>query len=146
VIVERGLVRGTCIWEVLYVCALGSIFVCGVYITLLGVNRIMSLSPEILDYTRTLVSIISVAFAVYMGLRGNRKADSEEREARIRSETIMDEKMNDILRTAKDTRDSVKELQGDIKDHNGRLISVEESLKSLHHRVDTVESRLNGGA
>ena len=106
----------------------------------------MSLSPEILDYTRTLVSIISVAFAVYMGLRGNRKADSEEREARIRSETIMDEKMNDILRTAKDTRDSVKELQGDIKDHNGRLISVEESLKSLHHRVDTVESRLNGGA
>ena len=103
------------------------------------------MSPETMDYIRTFVSIISVAFAVYMGLRGNRKADNEDREARIRSETRMDEKLNDVLAATKDTRDSVKEMQRDMKDHNDRIIAAESSIKSLTHRVDTIESRLNGG-
>ena len=103
------------------------------------------MSPETLDYIRTIISIVSVAFAVYMGLSGNRRANDEDREQRIRSETRMDEKLNDVLSTTKDTRDSVRELQKELTDHSNRLISVEESLKSLHRRVDTIESRLNGG-
>lgn len=120
---------------------LGNTFLCGVLLTLLGV----CMSPETLDYIRTIISIVSVAFAVYMGLSGNRRANDEDREQRIRSETRMDEKLNDVLSTTKDTRDSVRELQKELTDHNNRIISVEESLKSLHRRVDTVESRLNGG-
>lgn len=103
------------------------------------------MSPETLDYIRTIISIVSVAFAVYMGLSGNRRVSDEDREQRIRSETRMDEKLNDVLSTTKDTRDSVRELQKELTDHNNRIISVEESLKSLHRRVDAVESRLNGG-
>lgn len=103
------------------------------------------MSPETLDYIRTIISIVSVAFAVYMGLSGNRRASDEDREQRIRSETRMDEKLNDVLSATKDTRDSVRELQRELTDHNNRIISVEESLKSLHRRVDAVESRLNGG-
>lgn len=103
------------------------------------------MSPETMDYIRTFVSIISVAFAVYMGLRGNRKADNEDREARIRSETRMDEKLNDVLAATKDTRDSVKEMQKDMKNQNDRLIAAESSIESLNHRVDTIENRLNGG-
>lgn len=103
------------------------------------------MSPETMDYIRTFVSIISVAFAVYMGLRGNRKADNEDREQRIRSETRMDEKLNDVLAATKDTRDSVKEMQKDMRNQNDRLIAAESSIKSLNHRVDTIEHRLNGG-
>lgn len=103
------------------------------------------MSPETMDYIRTFVSIISVAFAVYMGLRGNRKADNEDREARIRSETRMDEKLNDVLAATKDTRDSVKEMQKDMKNQNDRLIAAETSIESLNRRVDTIEHRLNGG-
>lgn len=139
--VERGLVRGACSFDE-RMCALGNTaLLCGVLITLLGV----CMSPETLDYIRTFVSIISVAFAVYMGLRGNRKADNEDREQRIRSETRMDEKLNDVLSATKDTRDSVKEMQRDMKDHNDRIIAAESSIKSLTHRVDTIEGRLNGG-
>ena len=139
--VERGLVRGACTVND-GMCALGNTaLMCGVLITLLGV----CMSPETLDYIRTFVSIISVAFAVYMGLRGNRKADNEDREQRIRSETRMDEKLNDVLSATKDTRDSVKEMQRDMKDHNDRIIAAESSIKSLTHRVDTIEGRLNGG-
>lgn len=103
------------------------------------------MSPETMDYIRTFVSIISVAFAVYMGLRGNRKADNEDREARIRSETRMDEKLNDVLSATKDTRDSVKEMQKDMRNQNDRLIAAETSIESLNRRVDTIEHRLNGG-
>lgn len=139
--VERGLVRGTCTIDD-GIRALGNTaLMCGVLITLLGV----CMSPETMDYIRTFVSIISVAFAVYMGLRGNRKADNEDREARIRSETRMDEKLNDVLAATKDTRDSVKEMQKDMKNQNDRLIAAESSIESLNHRVDTIENRLNGG-
>ena len=119
----------------------GTALMCGVLITLLEV----CMPPETMDYIRTFVNIISVAFAVYMGLRGNRKADNEDREQRIRSETRMDEKLNDVLAATKDTRDSVKEMQKDMKNQNDRLIAAESSIKSLNHRVDTIEHRLNGG-
>ncbi len=138
--VESGLVRGACTFGDC-MRALGDTLLCGVLLTLLGV----CMSPETLDYIRTIISIVSVAFAVYMGLSGNRRASDEDREQRIRSETRMDEKLNDVLSTTKDTRDSVRELQKELTDHNNRIISVEESLKSLHRRVDAVESRLNGG-
>ena len=139
--VESGLVRDACVLDK-GMCALGNTaLMCGVLITLLGV----CMSPETLDYIRTFATIISVAFAVYMGLRGNRKADNEDREARIRSETRMDEKLNDVLAATKDTRDSVKVMQRDMKDHNDRIIAAESSIKALVHRVDTIETRLNGG-
>lgn len=139
--VESGLVRGMCTVNDGIRAFGDTALMCGVLITLLGV----CMSPETMDYIRTFVSIISVAFAVYMGLRGNRKADNEDREQRIRSETRMDEKLNDVLAATKDTRDSVKEMQKDMKNQNDRLIAAESSIKSLNHRVDTIEHRLNGG-
>ena len=103
------------------------------------------MTQNAMEWLRIAISVVSVAFAVYMGLRGNRLADSRDREDRIRSETRMDEKLNDVLTTSRDTRDSVAELRKDISAHNDRLIKTEESLKSLSHRVDNVEKRLNGG-
>lgn len=102
------------------------------------------MSPQTVSYLQFIISVISVAFAVYMGLRSNRKADSEEREARIRTETRMDEKLNDVLSATKDTRDSVKELQRDLKNQNDRIITVEERVSSLDYRVEKVEQKLDG--
>jgi len=137
---KSGLVQDV----ILYECILGVMCVmCMKGLIIQWRDNLMT--QNAMEWLRIVISIVSVAFAVYMGLRGNRLADSHDREDRIRSETRMDEKLNDVLATSRDTRDSVAELRKDISAHNDRLIKTEESLKSLTHRVDTVEQRLNGG-
>ena len=103
------------------------------------------MSPEALEYLRIIISVVSVAFAIYMGLRGNRRADSEEREDRIRTETRMNVKLDDVLATTKETRDTMKDLQKEMRDHNNRIVVVEQTLENLTQRINAVEHRLNGG-
>lgn len=103
------------------------------------------MTPQAMEYLKLFITAASVAFAIYMGLRGNRLADSADREERIRTETRMDVKLNDVLLAAKDTRDSVKELQKDILKQNNRLITIEETVKEHARRIDTVEQKLSGG-
>lgn len=80
-----------------------------------------------------------------MGLRGNRQADSKEIESRIRSETKMDAKLDEVISTGRDTRDAVRELNKEIRQHSDRIVSVESSLDALTKRVEVVENRLNNG-
>lgn len=103
------------------------------------------MSPEAMEWLRIGISVISVAFAVYMGLRGNRRADSKEIESRIRSETKMDAKLDEVISTGRDTRDAVRELNKEIRQHSDRIVSVESSLDALTKRVEVVENRLNNG-
>ena len=103
------------------------------------------MSPEAMEWLRIGISVISVAFAVYMGLRGNRQADSKEIESRIRSETKMDAKLDEVISTGRDTRDAVRELNKEIRQHSDRIVSVESSLDALAKRVEVVENRLNNG-
>ena len=98
-----------------------------------------------MEWLRIGISAISVAFAVYMGLRGNRQADSKEIESRIRSETKMDAKLDEVISTGRDTRDAVRELNKEIRQHSDRIVSVESSLDALTKRVEVVENRLNNG-
>lgn len=134
--------RDTYVFQMDYMCVLGSIFICGgMYI----LSEVSKLSPEALEYLRIIISVVSVAFAIYMGLRGNRRADSEEREDRIRTETRMNVKLDDVLAATKDTRDTLKDLQKDIREHNNRLVVAEQTLDNLTQRVSVIEHRLNGG-
>lgn len=103
------------------------------------------MSPEAMEWLRIGISVVSVAFAVYMGLRGNRQADSKEIESRIRSETKMDAKLDEVISTGRDTRDAVRELNKEIRQHSDRIVSVESSLDALTKRVEVVENRLNNG-
>jgi len=122
--------------------ALGNILNVGI-ITITGV--LISMSPEAMEWLRIGISVVSVAFAIYMGLRGNRTADSKEVEARIRSETKMDAKLDEVISTGRDTRDAVRELNKELRQHNDRIISVESSVEGLAKRVDILENRLNNG-
>lgn len=103
------------------------------------------MSPQALEYLRIIISVVSVAFAVYMGLRGNRRADSEDREERIRAETRMDIKLNDVLSATKDTRDSLKDLQKELRENNNKLIAVEGTVENLERRVTAIERKVDGG-
>jgi chromosome segregation ATPase len=84
------------------------------------------------------ISAISVAFAIYMGLKNNKKTDIKDVSDRIARETRMDMKLDEISTDVKEIKETVKTIQEDVKDHEGRIVKLEASYKAEHKRLDEI--------
>lgn len=82
------------------------------------------------------ISLCALLFSVYMGLRGNKKTDTKEIEARVERETRLDMKLAEIGNDVKEVKETVKSIQNDVKDHEGRIVKLEASYKAEHKRLD----------
>lgn len=85
-----------------------------------------------------LVSIASLSFSVYMGLKNSRKTDEKEIAQRVERETKMDMKLDEIINDVKEVKETVKSIQNDVKDHEGRIVKLEASYKAEHKRLDEI--------
>ena len=92
-----------------------------------------------------LLSIISVSFSVFFGLKNNRKSDVKEIEERVKENTKINIKLDDIANTIKEIKVDNITVKNEMNSHDNRITKVEESAKQAHHRLDTIESRLNNG-
>ena len=64
-----------------------------------------------------IISAISLAFAIYMGLKNNKKASEKEISDRIARETRTDMKLDEIGNNVKEIKETVRTIQEDMKDH-----------------------------
>lgn len=87
-----------------------------------------------------LISIISVAFSIFFGLKNNKKSDEKDIADRIARDTRTDMKLDEISSNVRDVKETVKNIQNDIKDHEGRIVKLEASYKAVHKRLDEVFS------
>lgn len=92
-----------------------------------------------------LISIVSVAFSVFFGLKKDKKADIKEIEERVKENTKINIKLDDIASTIKEIKEDKLAVKNEMNSHDNRITKVEESAKQAHHRLDTIESRLNNG-
>mgnify|MGYP003292962434 CR=1 FL=1 len=83
-----------------------------------------------------LISFCALCFSIYMGVRGNKKTDTKEVETRVERETRLDMKLDEIIRDVKEVKETVRNIQSDVKDHEGRIVKLEASYQRLHERVD----------
>lgn len=97
-----------------------------------------------------IISIISVTFSIFFGIvslvlniKNNRRTDNSDLEDRVRENTRINMKLDTISSNTKEIKDEVVEMRKELNSHDNRIIKVEESVKSLHHRVDEMEARLN---
>lgn len=97
-----------------------------------------------------IISIISVTFSIFFGIvslvlniKNNRRTDNSDLEDRVREHTRINMKLDAISSNTKDIKDEVVEMRKELNSHDNRIIKVEESVKSLHHRVDETATRLN---
>lgn len=97
-----------------------------------------------------IISIISVTFSIFFGvvslvlnIKNNRRTDNSDLEDRVRENTRINMKLDTISSNTKDIKDEVVEMRKELNSHDSRIIKVEESVKSLHHRVDEMATRLN---
>lgn len=96
-----------------------------------------------------LISIVSVAFSIFFGLKNNKRSDTKEIEARIAWETKVTINLDSINRNMEEIKDLIRGVQNDVKDHEGRIVKLEASYKAEHKRLDEVFSMVefkgNGG-
>lgn len=97
-----------------------------------------------------IISIISVTFSIFFGIvslvlniKNNRRTDNSDLEDRVRENTRINMKLDAISSNTKDIKDEVVEMRKELNSHDNRIIKVEESVKSLHHRIDGMEARFN---
>jgi peptidoglycan hydrolase CwlO-like protein len=88
-----------------------------------------------------IVTIISVAFAIYFGLKGARRNDNTDIEKKAYEQASINVKLDQIGGDVRDIKYDVTGVKKDFQLLNERVIKVEESAKSAHHRIDGIEER-----
>lgn len=84
------------------------------------------------------ISIVSVAFSVFFGLKNNKRSDTKEITERIAWETKVTINLESISRNMEEVKDLIRGVQNDVKDHEGRIVKLESSYKAAHKRLDEV--------
>lgn len=90
-----------------------------------------------------LISIVSLAFSVFFGLKSSKRTDTKDIEERVKDNTRINMKLDTIVGTMQEIKTEISSMREDINSHNDKIIKLESSLKSAHHRLDTLEDRFN---
>lgn len=90
-----------------------------------------------------LVSVISVCVAFYFGLRSQKRTEKADLKKDATEMTTVIVKLEYIGNGINEIKSDMKGIKGDITDLQGRMIRVEQSVKSAHHRLDTLEGKYN---
>lgn len=89
------------------------------------------------------ISIASVAFAIFFGLKNHRRADTKEIEERVRENTTINFKLDDIGKDVKAIKEEVQDLKRVVQTHGEEIVMLKASYKSEHKRIDEIADRLN---
>lgn len=92
-------------------------------------------------YITIVISAISMSFAIYIGLRNNRKTDNKDIADKVARDTRIDVKLEEISSYVKEIRDDNSETKRQLIELNRQLALVEASAKSAHHRIDKIEGK-----
>lgn len=92
-----------------------------------------------------LISIVSVAFSIFFGLKNSKKSDEKDIAEKIARDTRTDMKLDEISKDVKDVKETVRNIQNDVKDHEGRIVKLEASYKAEHKRLDEIFNMVGFG-
>lgn len=90
-----------------------------------------------------IISCISIAVAVYFGTRTQKRADAADIEKDSTATATMMVKLETIADDIKEIKADSKITQNEMKEFRERLALNEASIKSMHKRLDSVETRLD---
>lgn len=90
-----------------------------------------------------LISVVSLAFSVFFGLKSSKHTDTKDIEERVKDNTRINMKLDAIAGTTQEIKSEISSMREEINSHNDKIIKLEQSLKSEHHRLDTLEDRIN---
>lgn len=86
-----------------------------------------------------LISIVSVGFAIYFGIKSTKRADISDVTKKAEETATINVKLDQIGGDVRDIKYDMSTLKRDVQELTERVIVVEQSTKSAHHRLDTIE-------
>lgn len=97
-----------------------------------------------------LISIVSVAFSIFFGLKSNKMTDTKDIEERTRERTELNCKLDMIASGTQEIKEQISSLMRDVQRHGDRLTQVEgevqhtnDYLEKLHNRITSLEERVS---
>lgn len=97
----------------------------------------------IVSIVGVVISAISATCAIYFSFRNSKKTDVKEIEQRVAERTETNLKLDEINRNTQEIRYDVTSVKKDVQKHGEKIVEIEASAKQAHHRLDTIEDRLN---
>lgn len=94
--------------------------------------------------TAIIISALSLGFSVFMGVKSNKRTDTKDIEERVKENTRINMKLDGITNNTAEIKAELSEMRKEINSHDTRLVKIEESVKSAHHRIDGVEKVIRG--
>lgn len=91
--------------------------------------------------TASLISIISVTCAVYFGVTGKKRGDTSDVERKAAESATINVKLDQIGGDVRDIKYDITATKKDVQALTERMITVEQSTKSAHHRLDGIEEK-----
>lgn len=102
--------------------------------TALNVISIVSLS----------IGLVSTILGIFLSLKGNRKSDVEEVKKQVEADTRVNMKLDQIITNQNNQATELSSVKNNQELQKERIIKVEESVKSAHHRIDGLEAKKEG--
>ena len=93
--------------------------------------------------TAIVISIISLLFSAYMGIKGNKRTDTKDIEERTKERTELNVKLDYISSNMQDIKEQISSLVKDVQNHGVKIAELEQSTKSAHHRLDSLEKKID---
>lgn len=91
-----------------------------------------------------LISGVSLAFALYQGITNMKRNKSQDDKQDASQLTTVIVKLENIGEGVNEIKSDMKGVKEDVVELRERIVAVEQSAKSAHHRVDLLE-RVCGG-
>ena len=101
------------------------------------------MNPIIITAFAALISFLSLCFAVYTGLNGNKRTDTKDIEERAKENARIHFKLDEISGTTRALKNDISSMRDDIKEHNVKIIELESDVKQMEKRIDSLEVRVD---
>lgn len=89
------------------------------------------------------ISAISLLSMLYFNSKSSKHTDVKDIERQVAERTEMNMKLDEINRNTTDIKYDVSAVKKDVQKHAEKIVEIEASTKQAHHRLDTIERRLN---
>lgn len=97
--------------------------------------------PTLISIIALIITAISIGFAIYFGLKGSKRNDNSDIKNEAYEKASINVKLDQIGGDVRDIKYDMTGVKKDFQMLNERVIKVEESAKSAHHRIDGMEER-----
>lgn len=87
------------------------------------------------------ISIISVSFSVYFGLKNSKKSDRQEIGERVAWNTKVEMKLDSIGSSVNEIKNEITSIGNKVDTLTERMAKVEASSKQAHKRIDDIETK-----